>query len=1154
MNKRRNIWLLAAVLLLAGAAALAVASFIADGTSNAASAAKALGKRVERRLSSLEGSMTKALSGEDAVWTELENLPADMVVYRYVEDTLQSWANRFPIRSDDIRTSAIVRRLGESRSDAVSPLKNVGPEWSFTNLGPKWYLTKSVSEGSTRLIAGLEIVDELRAGSMNGSNRRLKIPEYFSVKPLSSSVGAPVSVRGEPLFKLASEKMEERTGGYDFSLQLLAIALLMLASLAFLAAGPSAGRLLLVVLLQTVVLVWTYLRGRSEPNALFSPLLYADGPILYSLGAVILQSMNIVLLVTDMYIVRRTLLREVRRRDSRVLEWVLLALGLMLVGLIGTYFHFVFKSIIINSDISLELYIILRLSVYTAIVYGVIIALALCIVVLLQILSPLVRSLFGIRYDLFSVPSRAIFSAILGVYFVAMTAPLGFRKEERRIDVWANRLAMDRDVALEIQLRSVEGPISSDQMFGALASLPGGADVIRGRLVSNYMARISQDYDISVLETGGNPGSNPVFQERIRSGVRLSDNSNFFYSPLGNGRVAYTGIFTWYISGVGSTSMLVSVESKRNREDRGYLRLLGVSDPGRVSLPSVYSWAKYVDGNMVQYTGAYAYPTVLSGKFLDEGHMNLDGWCHFVKNVSDGEVIVISRERTAALDYGVSGLMLAILTFFFLSLMAAGKGHGSTSRYYQNRISLVLYVSLFLTLIAMAGFSVWFVYKRNASDMQNVMISRVNTLQGMMQERLRSLDSVHDSGARAEMESIGNSLHTDITLFDPSGHMAFSTTPEVYDRMILSQRIDDAPYYNIIYAHKRYFIQREKVGRRAFYSMYAPVFNSDGRMIAILTSPFTSMARNFEAEAVSHIATVITIFFLLLLLSRVVTFEVVSRLFRPITELSRKMKVTDVDHLETLSYDGDDEITPLVNAYNRMVLDLGDSSRRLAQAERDKAWTDMARRVAHDLKNPLTPIKLQIQMLMRMKASGNPAWQDKLEEVAGTVLYHVDLLADSADQFSTFAKMYDQAPERFDLDALIRQEVELFDSRDDVQLDYFGLADAFVTAPRPQLTRVVVNLLTNAFQALSDGGRIQVALRNSSEEGFYDIVVEDSGPGVPEDMKEKIFSPDFTTKTSGSGLGLAICRRIADHCGGSISYSRSFTLGGACFTVKFPKG
>ena len=212
----------------------------------------------------------------------------------------------------------------------------------------------------------------------------------------------------------------------------------------------------------------------------------------------------------------------------------------------------------------------------------------------------------------------------------------------------------------------------------------------------------------------------------------------------------------------------------------------------------------------------------------------------------------------------------------------------------------------------------------------------------------------------------------------------------------------------------------------------------------------------------------------------------VSRLFRPLTALSRKMTVSDVDHLEPLVYDGDDEITPLVQAYNRMVRDLGESARRLAQVERDKAWTDMARRVAHDLKNPLTPIKLQLQMLMRMKATGNPAWQERFDEVAQTVLYHVDLLADSADQFSTFAKMYDQQAERLDLDALIRQEVDLFDSRDDIQLDYFGLANAMVMAPRPQLTRVVVNLITNAIQAVDGNAgpkRLVVSLRNAVEDG-----------------------------------------------------------------------
>lgn len=131
----------------------------------------------------------------------------------------------------------------------------------------------------------------------------------------------------------------------------------------------------------------------------------------------------------------------------------------------------------------------------------------------------------------------------------------------------------------------------------------------------------------------------------------------------------------------------------------------------------------------------------------------------------------------------------------------------------------------------------------------------------------------------------------------------------------------------------------------------------------------------------------------------------------------------------------------------------------------------------------------------------------------------------------------------------------MFDAREDITFEYFGLEGAEVMGPKPQLTRVLVNLVTNAVQALEgrEDGRIRVSLRNSSKEGFYDIVVEDSGPGVKEENRVKLFTPDFTTKSHGTGLGLAICRNIVDRCGGEISYSKSFALGGACFTVRYPK-
>ena len=1158
MNIRR--WM-SVVLFAAAMVVFAASLFSGNRSSDVESAAQDLGQKMEKRMALLDKYIDQALHTDLNEWMELKGLPEDMVVYRYVEDSLQSWAHQFPIRNDDIRPRTLVQRLGDARDNLSSPLSDLTERLVYTNHGPKWYLEKAVQGDGCKVIAGLEVVNELQAGSLNGINRHFRQDSRYVIRPISSSVGAPVLVEGIPLMKLSAETMTEPYQQHS-TLTWLAVALLLSASLLFLSARPSILLLAAMLFLQMLLLAWLYFYGRNlaQVSQLFTPLLYADGHILYSLGAVMLVNLALTLAVLDLYMVRWTLLKALRRQNSLWIQGALAFLCLALVASICAYFHFTFKSIQYNSNITMELYKVGLLSRHTALVYVSFLGLSLTVPLLLQMCSPLARSLVGVRYDAFSGRGRLLYAIAVSCYFVLATSTMGFRKEQQRVDVWANRLAMDRDIGLEIQLRTVETSISADAVIGALSILDNAQDLIRSRLVSNYMARISQDYDIMVIQPRADESAGVLFQERIRSGKQLGDNSHFFYSAIGSGRVSYTGLFTYYVKGYGSSTILITVESKHNREDRGYLSLLGIADPGRVSLPPAYSWAKYADQRLVQYKGAFAYPTVLEGVLRREtGHVESNGWVHFILHVSDEEVVVISRPATEVLYYVVEAFLFSILAFLLISSLTWRVKRTGGRRYYQARISMVMYVSLIITLVAMSVFSVWFVYKRNKSDMQSVMTARINTLQSMLQETMRMVDEPDEASLPAVMrsvETVGNNLKCDITLFDISGHVIMSTTPEVYDRMILGHRLDNNAFGHIIYGHDRFYVQAERAGRRRYYALYAPVMNSSGRMVAIASSPFTDLTHDLQSEAILHVTSVIVIFLLLLLISRFVTFEVVSRMFEPIAQLRRKMTVTDVDHLETLEYNQDDEITPLVQAYNRMVHDLGESSRRLAQVERDKAWTDMARRVAHDLKNPLTPIKLQLQMLMRMKASGNPAWEDRFDEVANTVLYHVDLLADSADQFSTFAKMYDQSPERLNLDVLVKQEVELFDSREDIQVEYFGLPDAWVNAPRPQLTRVVVNLITNAFQAVDENKadkRLVVSVRNAVEDGFYEIVVEDNGPGVSEDNQDHIFTPDFTTKTSGSGLGLAICKRIVEHCGGSISYSRSFALGGACFTVKYPK-
>jgi nitrogen fixation/metabolism regulation signal transduction histidine kinase len=248
-----------------------------------------------------------------------------------------------------------------------------------------------------------------------------------------------------------------------------------------------------------------------------------------------------------------------------------------------------------------------------------------------------------------------------------------------------------------------------------------------------------------------------------------------------------------------------------------------------------------------------------------------------------------------------------------------------------------------------------------------------------------------------------------------------------------------------------------------------------------------------------------------------------------------------------------------------MVKDLSYSTIQLAQAERDNAWSQMARQVAHEIKNPLTPIKLELQRLIRLKQKNNPAWEEKFDKVAAVILEHIDILSDTANEFSTFAKLYSETPTLLDLDKVLKDQLLIFDNKENVRISYVGMEEALVMAPKPQLIRVFVNLITNAIQAVeirqkevaehggeAFEGKVMIFLRNSTKEGYYDIVVDDNGSGVSEENQSKLFTPNFTTKSAGTGLGLAICRNIIEKCNGEISYQKSFVLGGASFTVTIP--
>ena len=1157
-----------------------------DAGSNTDKVAVETAARIEKRLTILDGYIQEALDTDKKELILPEGLPDDMVIYRYINDSLQSWSNQFSIINDNISSMLVFQRLTDRRSQIVSPLTEVTDEISYIDLGPKWYLVKSVTDsGDQKVIAGLEIkntlIDDARK-SENGVNPQLRLQGKYSVVPLTDSGGSAVEINGKPLFKILYDN-NQATPFFDNSmLRWAAVILFAFAIVLFLASNRTLKAYSVAAAVITLLFILSYIWGIQLNGSaeLFSPIIYADGPVFFSLGSLLLINTYITLMITCLFLVRNRITAIIRKRRRRYRRNLLIfGTGMVILAILNcSYIQFTLKSLLLNSNISIELYRWNTNIFYTLVVYLSYTGLMFCILLLLQCLRPAVKEFFRYRYDMLSGKTLILFAILCSAYFTLISGQLGFKKEYDRVTVWANRLSVDRDLSLEIQLRSVEESIAYDQLISALSHLENTESLIQNRISEYYLNRIRQSYNLQVRIVRDNDIVGlSYFNNILRSGTPIAYGSRFLFLTDENGRNSYAGLFRFYTPDKGVSRMILNLESNSNREDRGYDSILGkFSKPGDINIPSYYSYAKYKNNRLMSYKGNFPYPTHYDSNaqgYMTNGTKEVtrdQGYVHFMNPVNEDELIIISRSQRGGVVYFISFSYLCLALSGILSIFASSRNKKKVfkSNYFRKRINTILLISSLLILISMTAISILFVYKRNEVNMHNLMTSRITTIQAFVERMARtasSWQSLNTPEFTAQLENIGNTTKSDISIFTPGGKVFKSTTPEVFERMIMGSRLDEEAYHNIRDLHQRFFIHREKVTDFSYWALYAPIFNDNGQMVAIISVPYTDSNFDFRREAFFHGALIFNIFLLLLIGSLIFSTREVSSLFSPLIEMGKKMNAADINNLQYIIYKREDEISSLVDAYNRMVKDLSESTKKLAQAERDNAWSQMARQVAHEIKNPLTPIKLQIQRLIRLKEKNNPAWEERFDEVSAVVLEHIDILTETANEFSTFAKLYSEEPVLLDLDKTLKDQLLIFDNRENIRIEYVGLEEAFVMAPKPQLIRVFVNLITNAIQAveiqqehdqgmeIQSEGRVFISLRKSTREGYYDITFEDNGPGVSEENLNRLFTPNFTTKSSGTGLGLAICRNIVEKCEGEIHYQRSFALGGAAFIVTIPK-
>jgi nitrogen fixation/metabolism regulation signal transduction histidine kinase len=425
---------------------------------------------------------------------------------------------------------------------------------------------------------------------------------------------------------------------------------------------------------------------------------------------------------------------------------------------------------------------------------------------------------------------------------------------------------------------------------------------------------------------------------------------------------------------------------------------------------------------------------------------------------------------------------------------------------------------------------------------------------------LQAFDDVPDNlGVRSELEKtiaeISDLHNVDINYYNLHGTLVISTQPYIYNKHLLSAKMEPRAYQELQNGHSIRYLQSEKVGSFEYLSIYVPLVDDRGNTYAFLNVPYLNSQNELNQEISGFLATLINLNAFIFLIAGAIAFFLTSRITDSFSLIGKKMQEMNLGRInEEIKWNRNDEIGMLVDEYNKMVRKLEQSAQALAQSEREGAWREMARQVAHEIKNPLTPMKLSIQYLQSAIQRGAPNVKELSENMAVTLIEQIDQLSKIAGDFSQFANIGNAHIERFDITENISSIIRLYSSNPRIAIEWYKEeGDYSIIADKVQMNRLFTNLLQNAIEANEDQRQnVRVVIRQKTENDHLLISVQDNSGGIPAGMRANIFTPNFTTKSSGTGLGLAICKGIVEKANGQIWFE-SVENEGTTFFIRLPK-
>lgn len=776
---------------------------------------------------------------------------------------------------------------------------------------------------------------------------------------------------------------------------------------------------------------------------------------------------------------------------------------------------------------------------------------------------------------------RSVFSSaalLLGFSVYAAYSVANFHKEkvETKALFFAEKLAAERDPIAEYVFSEVADEIKNDRIIkNFITLLPQKQDEFFSRVEQKFLNDYLQKYDvrISVFNTNdtliastNKPERTAYYYQNIESTSKPTSAKSLVYSYETTNEINYLGkiIFTTNTrdSIKKQTTVFIEFEEKGSKNELGFPELLLDKNVKEDKSLEDYSSAIYRDGKIVSADGNFNYsedePSVQLHNEKFEFHSS-GNWRHLFYKPNPNKLILLSRPQLTTFQKLTGISFLFLFYSLFLLITAAGyllinfkKPETGNFRYRIN-ISIISILTIFLIFIGFA--TIYYVGTEYRHKNSEAISEKINSV----------LIALENKSARTEnfyhnTEELGYTLNkyskiffTDINLYDTEGALIVSTRPRLFNIGLISGKLNSDAYFSMLVQKKTLFVHNENIGKLSFLSAYAPLTNSNGETIAYLNLPYFAKQSGLQKEILTLLSALINIYVLLILIAVAVAIFISRKITEPFDVIGKNIQqVTLGKENKPIEWNSNDEIGRLVKEYNNMIQKLGESAETLAKSERESAWREMAKQVAHEIKNPLTPMKLSVQHLENVYKEQRPGWDKNIERMTRTMIEQIDTLAHIASEFSNFAKMPKTNNVEINIADAIANVVALFNETENCKIEYISAEiNLFVFADREQLQRVFNNLLKNAIQSIPENieGKIQVAIEKSENNVL--IKISDNGIGISNEMKDKIFIPNFTTKTTGMGLGLAMVKNIIENASGKIWFETKVEQG-TTFFISLP--